>query len=186
MMYLSKGAPVCQMPHEMLRVSRCGKVYELGPELSELWRKGRTQPVQVMADKERAIARLSEAGLVVVSEEEGSLAAFRLIIDCVLCPSYRYRLRLPLYGRERRIWKWISQAGLRLTASELIRLEEQGVKPVPELLGEDGRQELTETIYLNTTIFDGILEGEMEHSLARDETIDAILNLVRTQRLLLA
>lgn len=185
-MYLSKGAPAYCAQSGMLRVSRCGTVYELGPRLANIWLRGRTQPVQVMPGQEQAIKRLAEAGLVAVSEEQGSLAAFRLVIGCVLCPSYHHRLRVPLRGRERRIWKWISQAGLRLTASELIRLEEQGVRPVPELLGEDGRQELTEAIYLNTSIFDGILEGEMEHSPARDETVDAILKLVRTQRLLLA
>lgn len=186
MMYLSKGAPVRQSHDGIFRVSRCGTIYELGPRLAEIWRRGRTQPVHVGPEQERALHRLAEAGLAAVSEEDGSLALFRLVIDCILCPSCKRRLRLPLCGRERRVWKWISQAGLRLTASELIRLEEQGIEPVPTLLGEAGRQELTEIIYLNTTIFDGILDAEMEHSDARDATVAAILKLLRTRRLVLA
>lgn len=186
MMYLSKGAPANQKWDGVYRVSRCGTVYELWPRLAKIWGRGRTRPVQVVPEDERAVKRLAEAGLVTVTEEEGSLGAFRLLIDCVLCPSWLPRLRLPLHGRERRVWTWLSQAGLRLTASELIRLEEQGIRPAPELLGEDGRQELTEAIYLNTSIFDGVLDTEMEHSKARDETVAAILKLLKTRRLVLA
>lgn len=186
MMYLSKGAPVRQSHDGIFRVSRCGTIYELGPKLAAIWQKGRTQPVQARPGQERALLRLAQAGLAAVSEEDGSLALFRLVIDCILCPSRRRHIRLPVWGRERRIWKWITQAGLRLTASELIRLEEQGTEPVPALLGEVGRQELTEIIYLNTTIFDGILETEMERSEARDATVNAILKLLRTRRLVLA
>ena len=182
MMYLSKGAPVLNDP---FRVSQCGKVYEMGPRLAGLWHKGRTQPVQVMPDQERAIMRMAEAGLVAVSEEEGSLAAFQMLNSCILCPSYRRRFRLPLHGRERRIWKWVREAGLKLTTSELIRLEEQGAQPTPELLGDAGRQALTETIYCHTNILDGVLEADMERSPARDVTVAAILKLLHTNRLLL-
>lgn len=181
MMYLSKGAPACG---GTFRVSQCGKVYELGPEMAGLWRRGRLKPMPVMPDQARAVKRLADAGLAAVSDEEGNLGAFQLLKSCILCPSYQQRIRLPLQSRERRIWKWVREAGLRLTASELIRLEEQGVEPVPELLGESGRQALTERIYLSTNIFDGILDSEMEHSPAREATVSAVLKLLRTHRLL--
>lgn len=181
MMYLSKGAPACG---GTFRVSQCGKVYELGPMLAGLWQRGRLKPVLAAPEQERAVSRLAEAGLVAVSEEGGNLAAFQLLNACILCPSYRHRPHFPLKSRERRILKWVREAGLRLTASELIRLEEQGVEPVPDLLGESGRQPLTEKIYLYTNILDGVLESEMVHSPAREATVDAILKLLHTQRLL--
>ena len=78
-----------------------------------------------------------------------------------------------------------SQAGLRLTASELIRLEEQGTEPVPALLGEDGRQNLTERIYDQDTIFDGVLESKMEGSPARDALLASLLRLLRAGSLFL-
>ena len=59
------------------------------------------------------------------------------------------------------------------------------MKPTPALLGEDGRQNLTEMICFADTIPDGILETMMEHSAARDATVDALLQLLRTRRLLL-
>ena len=44
---------------------------------------------------------------------------------------------------------------------------------------------MTEMIYFADTIPDGILETMMEHSAARDNTVDALLQLLRTRRLLL-
>lgn len=59
---------------------------------------------------------------------------------------------------DHRIWTWLTKAGLRLTTSELIRLEEQQTLPEPELLGEAGRQELTNLIYSADTICDRLLD----------------------------
>ena len=58
-------------------------------------------------------------------------------------------------------------------------------KILNRLLGEDGRQRLTEMIYFAETIPDGILETLMEHSPARDTVTGALLELLRTRRLLL-
>lgn len=185
MMYLSKGAALPPQRGGVRHVSRCGKVYALGPELTSLWYRARIMPKAVPTGHERAVQRLAEEGLVSVTDEEGDLGAFRLIIDCVLCPSHKFYPRLPLRGRDRRLWSWITRAGLRLTAGELIRLEELEAVPAPELLGEDGRRSLTETIYTSGNIFDGILETQMEHSHARDATVASILKLVSTRRLLL-
>ena len=81
-------------------------------------------------------------------------------------------------GGDGRIWRWIQHAGLRLTASELIRLEEQGTDPTPNLLGEEGRQLLTEKLYSARTIREGALEQEMEHSPARDGLVAVLLRLL--------
>lgn len=185
MMYLSKGLLTRSEQTRLDYVSRCGCAYALGPELAGLWKKARLTPQQVPVDKERAIKRLEASGLVVTTEETGALAVYRLLTGCVICPNGRRWTDLVLPKTARRIWMWINEAGLRLTASELIRLEEQQVKPTPDLLGEDGRQRLTEVIYLPETIPDGILETLMEHSPARDATAAALLKLLRTRRLLL-
>ncbi len=67
----------------------------------------------------------------------------------------------------------------------MVRLEERQLKPTPALLGEEGRQRLTEMIYIAETIPDGILETLMEHSPARDPTVSALLKLLRTGRIFL-
>lgn len=185
MMYLSKGSARSAEQGELLHVARCGKVYALGTQLGALWRDGRLTPRAVPMGQERAIARLEMSGLVSTTEEAGALGAYRLVIGCILCPSRKVEFRLPLHGRDRRVWDWISRAGLRLTASELVRLEERHILPQAQLLGEDGRQLLTESIYTQDNIADGILEVMMEHSAARDDTVASILKLLQTRRLLL-
>lgn len=185
MMYLSRGGVIRLKRGAQARVSRCGKSYVLGPTLAGIWERGRRMPQTVPAGQERAVRRLAESGLVVITDEDGDLGTYRLVTSCMVCPSYKVHLGLPLHGRGRRVWNWITQAGLRLTVGELIRLEELEVEPTAGLLGEEGRQALTETIYTRTTIFDGILETLMEHSPARDTTVATILQLLRGHRLLL-
>lgn len=116
----------------------------------------------------------------------GDLAHYRLLSGCIICPELDSDTKPVQTGYDGRIWTWIEQAGLRLTASELIRLEEQGTKPVPALLGEQGRQELTEQIYSSKElIWDGTLESEMERSPARDALVMSLLRLLRMGRLFL-
>ncbi len=185
MMYLSKGILMEAHGNEPTHVSRCGRIYALGPELTALWKDGQFAPHPVPAGRERAIRRLEDSGLVATTEESGTLASYRLFIDSIICPNSKRWTDRFLPESVRRIWTWLNEAGLRLTASELIRLEERQVKPTQALLGEDGRQNLTEMIYFADTIPDGILETMMEHSAARDNTVDALLQLLRTRRLLL-
>ncbi len=80
----------------------------------------------------------------------------------------------------------LSGAALAGDEDGVIRLEEQGTKPVPALLGEQGRQELTEQIYSSKElIWDGTLESEMERSPARDALVMSLLRLLRMGRLFL-
>jgi hypothetical protein len=185
MMYLSKGMAVRPGAGRPFCVSRCGKSYALGPVAAELWRRGNGAPAPVPEAAGAFVQKMAEAGLAVMTGETGPLASFRLLAGCILSPAGG-KWALPLLGsRERRIWAWLTQSGLRLTSSELIRLEEQNIQPEPSLLGELNRQELTEKIYSGATIFDGVLEAEMERSLARDATVASILRLLRARRLLL-
>ena len=185
MMYLSKGILTQSDKTGLDYISRSGCVHALGPKLAALWKKARFMPQQVPAEEERAVRRLEASGLVVTTAETGSLAAYRLLTGCIICPNGRKWSDHFLSEPVRRIWTWLHEAGLHLTASELIRLEERQVKPTPSLLGEDGRQRLTEMIYFAETIPDGILETLMEHSPARDTTVAVLLKLLRSHRLLL-
>ena len=74
---------------------------------------------------------------------------------------------------------------LRLTTAELVFLTEHHVAPQINLLGDRNRQNLTETIYTQETIFDNILEAQMEHAAVRDEVVSALLRLLKKKRILL-
>ena len=185
MMYVSKGIAVQGTNKDIFYVSHCGRVFALGAEQARLWQAAQHRPQNVAKDTERLIQRMAGSGIVAITEETGKLANYRLLTDCVICPEQGREVRGFGIGRDHRIWKWIRDAGLRLTASDLVRLEEQGIKPVPALLGESGRQQLTELIYSRETIFDGILETAMEHSASRDVCVASLLRLLRAGKLYL-
>lgn len=183
MKYLSRG---CLRTEGSRRyIARGGRVFSLGPSLYALWEAGRGKPQEVPAESEAAIRRMAEAGIIALSAESGTLADYQLLCRCILCPDNRQSVRLLCLGIDQRLWKWINEAGLRLTASELVRLEEQHLRPERSLLGGDSRQELTELIYDPGTIPDGVLNARMELSPARDATVASLLRLLRGGRLLL-
>lgn len=113
------------------------------------------------------------------------MGAYRLLIDCIPCPTDDAHPALFMTRHDHRIWTWLTKAGLRLTTSELIRLEEQQTLPEPELLGEAGRQELTNLIYSADTICDRLLDTLMESSSARDSTVATLLHLLQKHCLIL-
>ena len=55
----------------------------------------------------------------------------------------------------------------------------------PQLLGEENRQALTETIYTQETIFDNVLEAQMERASCREEMVRAVLGLLKKKRIVL-
>lgn len=149
MMYLSKGLPA-HSPHDgETRISLYGTSYALGPRLAALWNVGRSMPRVVSPGNAHRVHRMAQCGLAVRTEERnGKLASYRLLSQCIPCPNPEPKRRIPLIlSRDKRIWTWLSSAGLRLTACELIRLEEQRLRPEPALLGEGHRQALVEAIY---------------------------------------
>lgn len=146
MMYLSKGLSVPEKDGTV-RVSHCGRIFALGPEMAALWESARLAPQPVPPQKARFVERLEQSGLAVTTQEEGGLALYRLLSGSIICPQAESEGQFSEAGGDGRIWRWIQYAGLRLTASELIRLEEQGTDPTPNLLGEEGRQLLTEKLY---------------------------------------
>lgn len=134
-------------------------------------------------EQEDALNQLAKLGIVEFSDDAGDTAIFRLLTNCAICPVNVKSAPVLMSRPERQVWKWIQKAGLRLTIAELTLLSERGVKPVPALLGEQNRQELTETIYTAETIFDGTLETIMEKSRARDKTVRAVLGLLSKQNI---
>lgn len=92
----------------------------------------------VPRQKARFVERLEQSGLAVTTQEEGGLALYRLFSGSIICPQDEGDGQASVAEGDGRIWQWIQYAGLRLTASEQVRLEEQGTEPTPDLLGEEG------------------------------------------------
>ena len=185
MKYLSKGLPF-RRSGETLIISHCGKEYELTGERASIWENGRCGfDAALSGSQYTALQELAGQGLAETSVDADTDSLFRLLVNCVICPINDKALAILWNPLERRLWIWLTKAGLRLTIAELVFLIEKDIKPASKLLGDENRQALTETIYTTETIPDGILESRMEQSPARDRTVRAISNLLRKNRIFL-
>ena len=184
--FLSKGVLAAPTGSGTNSVTRCGQTITLKDGLDELWQSGRfTMGIADNNSTLQNLRALGEFGIVEMSCEDELLAQYRILTNSVICPAKSGIIRSPLSKSERIMNQWIRNAGLRLTAAELIFLFDRKIDARPELLGETNRQALTEIIYTTETIFDGILESKMEHAETRDEAVAAILGLLRKKRIIL-
>ena len=79
----------------------------------------------------------------------------------------------------------LREAGLVLSMAELVYLIDRKVPLNPKYLGSDNTQNLVERIYTRDTIFDNILENQMERAAMREKTVNAVLALLRKKRIVL-
>lgn len=187
MKYISKGMVIKASTEELLFVTRCGADFQLTGLQAELWLNGRYGFAESGSNilEEKALQQLNRQGLVELVEADDPAAEYRALTQCVLLPARPQGHRMLLSAREKELLHWLIDAGLHLTIAELVFLVEHHVKPTADLLGERNRQRLTERIYTQETIFDNILETQMEHAAARDEVVGALLRLLEKRRILL-
>lgn len=187
MKYMSKGYVIDGSTELILKIRRGNDEFQLTGARAGLWINGRYGVAE--ADGTNALyvkelVHLKRIGLVqpVGEEPEG---VFRALTQCIPVPAKAGKLRLPLSPLENQTLQWLRGAGLRLTIAELVFLREHDINLEPELLGEENRQALTETIYTRENIFDNVLEAQMEHAFCRDEMVRAVLGLLKKKRIVL-
>jgi len=74
---------------------------------------------------------------------------------------------------------------LVLSMAELTYLVEKDVDSEDKLLGSSNAQALVERIYNKETIYDNILENQMEHARSREAVVSAIKKLLSKNRIVL-
>ena len=179
MQYISKGLVVANSTEEILHVTRCGYDFQLTGFQADLWLNARFGFDEVKDDNilgSKALQQLYRQELV---------GKYRALTQCVIVPAKVKKLAAPLSAMEQQLLKWIVGAGLRLTMAELVYLNENRIWPDSSLLGIENRQALTEVIYTQNTIFDNVLEAQMEHASARDITVKRVLALLKKKRIIL-
>jgi len=187
MNYLSKGAVLKASTTQNLCVTLCGKDYLLTGIGAKLWLDGRFQCSSVTDARElRHLEKLAEMGLVEISEKNGTNAHYELLTRCIICPAKEKQINHPLTSTEAKAWKWIAQAGLRLSIGELVKLFESGTDPTSELLGAGNAQDLTLLLYRDDLNFDTTLEIKMEDSPQRDKVVNTVMKLLRKKRIILS
>ena len=186
MKYIAKGLVEQGSTEYILKIQRGGHTFQLTGMRAGLWLNGRFGFAKAEENNpwhRKELRHLQRLGLAEVMEDSAD-GEYRALTQCVLVPAKPGKLRLPLSRQEAQTLQWLREAGLRLTMAELVSLEEHGVKPVPELLGEETSQALTETIYTQENIQDNVLEAQMEHAFCRDRVVNAVLGLLKKRRVL--
>lgn len=186
MIYISKGIVQKNSTEQNIRIFRGGQVFQLTGVEAQVWLDGRYEFASADAPARiRAVEHLSRMGLVEYEQEDSPVARYRILTRCICCAAVTPKLSLPVKHDEKDILKWLKNAGLRLSTAELIYLQENHVKPVPELLYAQNRQALTETIYMKTNIGDNLLECQMEHAKCRDDVVRTLMSLLRKKKILI-
>ena len=182
MKYISKGLVVEGSTEHILKIQRGGYEFQLTGDRARLWLNGRFGVADADGTNPRYVKERVGLTEPVGEEPEG---VYRAMTQCVLVPAKAGRLRVPLNALESQTLQWLREAGLRLTMAELVCLRERDIRPEPGLLGEENRQALTETIYTQETIFDNVLEAQMERAACREEMVRAVLGLLKKKRIVL-
>lgn len=79
----------------------------------------------------------------------------------------------------------LREAGLVLSMAELTYLMDRKITPCQDLLGSCNAQALVERIYTRDTIYDNILENQMEKAATTDQTVGLVLRLLKKKRIIL-
>lgn len=187
MLYLSKGIVCKGSTKEKLRIARGNNVYTLEGLEAEIWLDGRFKITALpdTLDYEDVILSLSANGLAEFEYHSDEISKFRILTRCVCCPAKAKLFSGSLNKNEKTILKWLSRAGIRLTTAELTYLWENKIMPLPELVSEENRQALVETIYTKNNIFDNLLENQMENAVCRNEITDTLMELLRKRKIVM-
>lgn len=186
MYYLSKGLSQEGSTELLLNISRGRYTFRLTGTEAGLWQDGRYEIARAgLPDRVAALRHLERMGLVTIMDHYTLDDLYNALNSCVFCTVEARGIRRPVGGRGMRLLCWLRESGLHLTLAELIYLEEKGNQPWAMLLREENRQTLTEQIYDAATIRNGELEKKMLHARCRDVVLEAILELIKTKRIIL-
>ena len=185
MKYISIGAVAFGSTEYILKVAHGGYSFQLDGVLAKLWLNGRTQfniveePIDI-----KGLTQLLKMGLA-IQVEECDAGEYRALTHCTIVPAECKFPFLFLSGIEKQVLTWLRGAGLVLSMAELTYLVEKDVDSEEKLLGSGNAQALVERIYNKETIYDNILENQMEHAMCRDKVTKAVLSLLSKRRVLL-
>lgn len=185
MKYISLGAVLEPSTEHIVKVSHCGIDYTLTHELAALWLNGRfgfaeaENPIEM-----KALNQLFRMGLVMTADDSEA-GEYRALTHCRMVPVKRKNLYAGLSGDEKTVLIWLREAGLVLTMAELVYLMDRKVHPELALLGQENKQALIERIYTRDTIFDNVLENQMELVPSRDKTVKLVLRLLKKKHIVM-
>ena len=185
MKYISIGAVSSGSTEYILKVAHGDYSFQLDGVLANLWLNGRSQfntvedPIDI-----KGLTQLLKMGLA-IQAEECDAGEYRALTHCTIVPAECKFPFLFLTRIEKQVLTWLRGADLVLSMAELTYLVEKDVDIEEKLLGSGNAQALVERIYNKETIYDNILENQMEHVRSREVVVTAIKKLLSKNRIVL-
>ncbi len=185
MKYISIGAVLNEGTEHILDVTHGGAQFRLTGEKARLWLNGRLGFAEVFNPMHlNLLDQLFKMGLVIKCD--GSRAEeYRALCKCTLVPAEQNHPYWFLRPDEKAVLQWIRSAGLVLSMAELVYLLDRNVPLDEKLLGSNHAQALVERIYTRDTVYNNILENQMERAASRNRVEKAVLGLLRKKRIVL-
>ncbi len=185
MKYISIGAVMTERTEHCLTVCRGMNKFSLTGDHATVWLNGRLGFADTKKPTEdQALEYLIRIGLAVKTSDH-AIAEYRTLTQCTIVPADRKYPFLGLSSVEKTVLQWLREAGLVLSMAELVYLIDRNVPLESKYLGSNNTQTLVERIYTRDTIFDNILENQMERATMRDKTVRTVLSLLRKKRIVL-
>ena len=185
MKYISIGAILNEGTEHILDVAHGGAQFRLTGEKARLWLNGRLGFAEAFNPMHLTmVEQLFKMGLVIKCD--GSRAEeYRALTKCTIVPAEREHPYWFLRPHEKTILQWLRNAGLVLSMAELVYLVDRNVPMDEKLIGSVNAQALVERIYTRDTVYNNILENQMERADAKDHVVKAVLELLRKKRIVL-
>lgn len=159
-----------------------GRSVRLEKECAEIWEKGRFRFCIARKREEiQAVAYMANVGIAELEMDETESAKYRMLLRCIITIRKK-RTGIFLSARKRRIWRWLHYSGFRIGIAELVALEEKHIQPNRRLLSDKNWRALAEKIYGAKPLSNNKIERKMEHSKSRNDTVAALMHLVKLGR----
>lgn len=183
MKYISIGAVMTEGTEHRLTVCRGMNKFTLTGEHASIWLNGRLGFANTKkATEDTALEYLVRIGLAIKSSGY-AIAEYWTLTQCTIVPADRKFPFLCLSDTEKTVLRWLRDVGLVLSMAELVYLIDRNVPLKAKYFGSNNAQNLVEQIYTRDTIFDNILENQMERAAMREKTVNAVLSLLRKKRI---
>lgn len=187
MMYLSRGVLCKRRSDRGIYIRHYGLPMELIGEEAIVWKKGRLGFAYAESPtEEKVIAELFRRGLLISVPGHREVDRYTALCLSGVYANHQFKFGLiPLGKTEKRILTWLKKAGTNLSIAELVCLEDKGIEPQANLLHRENAVKLMRIIYPHYISIAGNLEARMKHSGVRKRTVDAVMKLLRRQRVII-
>lgn len=185
MKYISIGAILNEGTEHILDVTHGGHQFRLTGEKAAVWLRGRLGFAEVFNPMHlNLLEQHAKMGLVIKCDGSKT-EEFRALTKCTIVPAECKHPYWFLSADEKTVLQWLRNSGLVLSMAELVYLIDRNVPFEETLLGSGNAQALVERIYTKDTVYNNILENQMERACARNRVEKAILGLLRKKRIVL-